>query len=56
LWQNPTEVGRDVYDILRHPKANLSVLGFTLLFMLFFFFIYLAIYFIGKVMSERQKK
>jgi uncharacterized membrane protein len=55
LWQNPTAVGRDVYDVLRHPKANLSVLGFTLIFTLFFFFIYLAIYFIGKVMSERQK-
>jgi len=56
LWQNPAAVGRDIYDVLRHPKANLSVLGFTLIFTLFFFFIYLAIYFIGKVMSERQRK
>jgi len=56
LWQRPKEVMRDVYDVVRHPRANLSVLGFTLIFTIFFIFIYLAIYFIGKLMSERQKK
>jgi uncharacterized membrane protein len=55
LWQNPTAVLRDVYDVVRHPRANLSTLGFTLIFTLFFLFIYIAIIIFGRLMSERQK-
>lgn len=56
LWQNPTAVLRDVYDVVRHPRANISTLGFTLIFTLFFLFIYIAIIFFGRLMSERQKQ
>jgi len=55
LWQNPTAVLRDVYDVVRHPRANLSTVGFTLIFTLFFLFIYLSIFFFGRLMAERQK-
>jgi uncharacterized membrane protein len=55
LWQNPTAVLRDVYDVARHPRANISTIGFTLIFTLFFLFIYVAIFFFGRLMSERQK-
>jgi uncharacterized membrane protein len=55
LWQQPKAVIKDVFDVLRHPRSNLSVLGFTLIFTLFFIFIYLSIFFMGKLMTERQK-
>jgi uncharacterized membrane protein len=55
LWQNPTAVARDVFEVVRHPLANISTLGFTLIFTSFFLFIYVAIFFIGQLMSERQK-
>jgi uncharacterized membrane protein len=56
LWQNPTAVLLDVYDVLRHPRANISTLAFTLIFTLFFLFIYIAIFFFGRLTSERQKQ
>jgi uncharacterized membrane protein len=55
LWQNPIAVLRDVYDVVRHPRANISTVGFTLIFTLFFIFIYIAFLFFGRLTSERQK-
>ena len=56
LWQNPTAVLRDVYDVVRHPRANISTLAFTMIFTLFFLFIYIAFFFFGRLTSERQKQ
>ena len=54
LLGDPLPIVHDVWSWLRHPFANLRVYGFTLLFTLFFLFVYLAIHAFGRVMQERQ--
>jgi uncharacterized membrane protein len=50
---DPLPIAHDIWSWLRHPFANLRVYGFTLLFTLFFLFVYLALHAFGRVMQER---
>jgi uncharacterized membrane protein len=56
VLQNPIPVLRDIYDVVRHPLHNIYPLGFTVLFTLLFLFIYLTLFFFGRLMGERQNK
>jgi uncharacterized membrane protein len=53
---DPLPIAHDILGWLRHPFANLRVYGFTLLFTLFFLFVYLAIHAFGRIMQEQQHR
>jgi uncharacterized membrane protein len=52
VFENPRTFIFDLITTFRHPLGNLYLLGFTLLFALFFFFIYLFHVTFAKMMSE----
>lgn len=54
LLGDPLPIAKDVLGWLRHPFMNLRVYGFTVLFTLFFLFVYLAIHAFGRIMQEQQ--
>jgi uncharacterized membrane protein len=56
VLQNPIPVLKDIYNVVRHPLHNIYPLGFTILFTLLFLFIYLTLFFFGRITAEWQKK
>ena len=56
IINDPLPIAQDIYGWLRHPFSNLRTYGFTLLFTLLFFFVYLAFHTFGRMMEEGRAK
>ncbi|MBT3337413.1 MAG: DUF1361 domain-containing protein [Anaerolineae bacterium] len=53
IWQNPIEILRDAWKLLRNLPP--SAIGFTALFSVFFLFVYLTLYAFGHLLQEDNK-
>jgi uncharacterized membrane protein len=56
VLQNPGEIARDLWQVLRDPMANAGSVGFTLLFTALFLFIYFTLYSFGHLLHEQREK
>ncbi|MBN1305401.1 MAG: DUF1361 domain-containing protein [Anaerolineales bacterium] len=56
IWQNPTAVLGDIFDIFRHPFTNKSAVGFTIIYTVFFLFIYFTLYAFGHQLHEQNQR
>ena len=56
VFQDPLPILTDFLHTLQHPRSNIRLLGFTLLFALFFLFIYLTLIVFGKLAHEQRRE